>query len=267
MGALLALLAWQPREFCGVPVFVGFARHEIRGVIQNWVAYGDPMLELKNVAKTYGEGTQRVDALRGIDVQVGSGEFIAITGPSGCGKSTLLHLACGLDLPSSGEVVFDGRTTASRSDDELTLMRRTQVGLIFQSFNLIPTLTALENVILPATLDGHSFASQQDLGRRLLSRVKLEGREHHYPDQLSGGEAQRVAIARALIMNPVILLADEPTGNLDSASGMAIIDLLEEFGSEEAGKFGRRSTLVVTHDEHVANRARRRIRLKDGLIG
>jgi len=223
------------------------------------------MLQLKNVTKAYGDGTQQVHALKGIDVEIGPGEFIAVTGPSGCGKSTLLHLACGLDLPTTGEVTFDGRTTVSRTDDELTLMRRTQVGLIFQSFNLIPTLTALENVILPTTLDGHSFASQQERGRHLLESVKLGGREHHYPDQLSGGEAQRVAIARALIMNPMILLADEPTGNLDSQSGMAIIDLLEEFGNIDAGAT-KRSTLIVTHDEQVANRAWRRIRLKDGRV-
>jgi putative ABC transport system ATP-binding protein len=220
------------------------------------------VLELKAVTKTYGEGSQTVMALAGIDLSVEPGEFIAITGPSGCGKSTLLHLACGLDMPSGGEVFFDGRSTQSRSDDELTLMRRTQIGLIFQSFNLIPTLTALENVILPATLDGHSFGAKQEEARKLLHSVGLQERTHHYPDQLSGGEAQRVAIARALIMNPMILLADEPTGNLDSESGMAIIDLLEQFGDHNR----KRSTLIVTHDEQIANRARRRIRLKDGKV-
>jgi putative ABC transport system ATP-binding protein len=227
------------------------------------------MLHLKNVTKVYGEDNHQVLALRGIDLDVGPGEFIAITGPSGCGKSTLLHLACGLDLPTDGQVIVNGRTTASMNDDALTVMRRHEIGLVFQTFNLIPTLTALENVVLPATLEGRSFASQMDRGRILLNSVKLVGRDHHYPDQLSGGEAQRVAIARALIMDPIILLADEPTGNLDSESGMAIIDLLIEFGNLEAetskGKV-RRSTLIVTHDESIANRAKRRVRLKDGKV-
>ncbi len=227
------------------------------------------MLHLRNVTKTYGDTDRPVAALRGIDLDVEPGEFIAITGPSGCGKSTLLHLACGLDLPSSGEVEVNGRLTHQQSDDALTLMRRHEIGLVFQSFNLIPTLNALENVILPATLEGKSIRSLMDQGKRLLDIVGLGGREEHYPDQLSGGEAQRVAIARALIMNPIILLADEPTGNLDSESGLAILDLLLEFGNIEAesasGKV-RRSTLIVTHDESIAVRAKRRVRLKDGRI-
>ncbi len=227
------------------------------------------MLELKDVTKTYAQGAPQVTALRGVSLTVEPGEFIAITGPSGCGKSTLLHLACGLDLPTVGEVIVDGRSTASRTDDELTLMRRNRIGLVFQAFNLIPTLTALENVVMPSTLDGHSFSSQISRGRQFLDKVGLSSRYDHYPDELSGGEAQRVAIARSLIMNPSILLADEPTGNLDSESGLAIIDLLEEFGNSVTNTPNgpiRRSTLIVTHDEAVANRARRRIRLKDGLI-
>ena len=227
------------------------------------------MLQFSNVTKLYGEGSHRVNALQGISLQVDPGEFIAITGPSGCGKSTLLHLACGLDLPTEGQVIVDGKSTVGRSDDELTLMRRNQIGLIFQAFNLIPTLTALENVVLPATLAGRSFASQLTKGKRFLEQVDLADRFDHYPDQLSGGEAQRVAIARALIMEPVILLADEPTGNLDSESGMSIIELLQEFGSSSiqtsAGRI-HRSTLIVTHDEAIASRAPRRIRLKDGIL-
>ncbi len=227
------------------------------------------MLQFQNVIKVYGEGEQRVSALRGIDLEVDAGEFIAITGPSGCGKSTLLHLACGLDLPTSGTVNVNGRKTLEMSDDNLTIMRRHEIGLVFQSFNLIPTLTALENIVLPSTLEGQSFASLQDRGRELLKQVKLAGREDHYPDQLSGGEAQRVAIARSLIMEPTILLADEPTGNLDSESGQSIMDLLMEFGNQEIVTSNgpvKRTTLIVTHDEGIANRARRRIRLKDGKI-
>jgi len=227
------------------------------------------MLSLINVTKTYGEGRHQVVALKNVTLQVDPGEFIAVTGPSGCGKSTLLHLACGLDIPTEGEVIVDGRSTTSRTDDELTLMRRNRIGLIFQAFNLIPTLTALENVVLPTTLDGHSFTSKLDLGRSFLDRVGLESRFDHYPDQLSGGEAQRVAIARALIMDPLMLLADEPTGNLDSESGMSIVELLLQFGSsslESAGTSSKRSTLIVTHDEAIASRAPRRIRLKDGVL-
>jgi putative ABC transport system ATP-binding protein len=227
------------------------------------------MLEFRNVTKTYGGGLHPVPALSEINLFIEPGEFVAITGPSGCGKSTLLHLASGLDLPSEGEVIVEGRSTGSRSDDELTLMRRNRIGLIFQAFNLIPTLTALENVVLPTTLDGKSFSSQLAFGKSLLEQVDLADRFDHYPDQLSGGEAQRVAIARALIMNPLILLADEPTGNLDSESGKAIIELLEHFGSsttESPTGPVRRSTLIVTHDEAIASRAPRRIRLKDGVL-
>jgi len=227
------------------------------------------MLELKNVTKTYGQGLRQVMALRNVSLKIEAGEFIAVTGPSGCGKSTLLHLACGLDVPTDGEVLVEGRSTASMSDDQLTLMRRNRIGLIFQAFNLIPTLTALENVVLPATLDHKSFASQAVRGKALLESVGLTDRVDHYPDQLSGGEAQRVAIARALIMNPLILLADEPTGNLDSESGLSIIDLLEQFGNSTTDTpHGpvKRSTLIVTHDEAIASRAPRRIRLKDGVL-
>lgn len=227
------------------------------------------MLELRNVTKIYGQGQHQVVALRNVSLQVEPGEFIAITGPSGCGKSTLLHLACGLDVPTEGEVIVDGRSTADRTDDELTLMRRNRIGLIFQAFNLIPTLTALENVVLPTTLAGRSFASQMPLGRSMLDHVGLSDRVDHFPDQLSGGEAQRVAIARALIMNPLILLADEPTGNLDSESGLAIINLLEQFGSSASDTPSgpvKRCTLIVTHDEAIAAVAPRRIRLKDGKL-
>ena len=227
------------------------------------------MLQIRNISKVYGESHQPVHALRGVDLDVEPGEFIAITGPSGCGKSTLLHLACGLDLPTSGEVVVNGKATLQMTDDELTLMRRHEIGLVFQSFNLIPTLTALENVVLPTTLEGRSFASQMDRGRELLEQVRLANRADHYPDQLSGGEAQRVAIARSLIMDPLILLADEPTGNLDSESGLAIMDILLEFGNQLVSTVNgpiKRSTLIVTHDSVIADRARRRVRLKDGKI-
>ncbi len=227
------------------------------------------MLVFRDVTKIYGQGPRQVVALRRITLAVDPGDFIAVTGPSGCGKSTLLHLACGLDIPTDGEVLVDGQSTASLSDDELTLMRRKRIGLVFQAFNLIPTLTALENVVLPLTLDGHSFASQVPLGESLLAQVGLMDRFDHYPDQLSGGEAQRVAIARSLVTDPLLLLADEPTGNLDSESGLAIVALFEQFGhSNGAGSAGKsqRSTLIVTHDETIAARASRRIRLKDGKL-
>jgi putative ABC transport system ATP-binding protein len=223
------------------------------------------MLQFRNVTKTYGQGSQQVVALRNVSLTIDPGEFIAATGPSGCGKSTLLHLACGLDIPTEGEVIVDGRSTADRTDDELTLLRRNRIGLVFQSFNLIPTLTALENVVLPTTLSGQSFVSQMKAGIALLAQVGLADRAGHYPDQLSGGEAQRVAVARSLVMNPIMLLADEPTGNLDSESGLSIIKILELFGSSSADGI-LRSTLIVTHDEAIASRAARRIRLKDGVL-
>lgn len=224
------------------------------------------MLEFRDVTKVYGQGRNEVFALRNVSLCLEPGEFAAVTGPSGCGKLTLLHLACGLDVPTDGDVLIDGKSTAGRTDDELTLMRRCSIGLIFQAFNLIPTLTALENVVLPMTLGGQSFASQAALGRSILERVGLSQRADHYPEQLSGGEIQRVAIARALIIGPRILLADEPTGNLDSANGQAIIELLEARPAGDGATTGPRITLIATHDAMIAARAQTQVRLKDGRL-
>lgn len=217
------------------------------------------MIEFKDVRKVYGEGHRRVDALRGCSLRIERGEFVAMMGPSGSGKSTLLHLAGGLDLPTSGDVIVEGRATHRLTDDELTLLRRGSIGFIFQFFNLIPTLTILENVALPALLGGGRIGDVRAKAEGLLDRVGLGSRITHLPEELSGGEMQRVAIARALVSDPPILLADEPTGNLDSATGQEILTILKEFGSS-------RTTLMVTHDASAASVADRIVRLKDGVL-
>jgi putative ABC transport system ATP-binding protein len=217
------------------------------------------MIEFNNVKKTYMQGRREVNALDGLSLAVGDGEFVAVMGPSGSGKSTFLHLAGGLDLPSSGEVVLSGRKTNELTDRELTLLRRQAIGFVFQAFNVIPTLTALENAALPALLNGARFDEVRPRARELLERVGLVDRTEHRPEELSGGEVQRVAVARALINGPSLLLADEPTGNLDSVTGREIMDLLQEVCEG-------RTMVVVTHDPGVAARAQRLVRLKDGRL-
>jgi putative ABC transport system ATP-binding protein len=186
-------------------------------------------------------------------------EFVAVVGPSGSGKSTFLHLAGGLDLPTSGEVMVGGQFTTSLSDLELTRLRRQHIGFVFQAFNLVPTLTAMENTALPALLRGGRYAEVRPKAEALLERVGLRHRVAHRPEELSGGELQRVAIARALINAPPLLLADEPTGNLDSVTGLAILNLLREVGSG-------RTLVIITHDPKVASVAQRLIQIKDGCL-
>ena len=209
--------------------------------------------------KEYVQGRRRVTALDGVSLSIEAGEFVAVTGPSGSGKSTLLHLAAALDVPSSGSVTIEGRETATLSEEERTLLRRTRIGLVFQFFNLIPTLTVLENTSLPAVLSGGKLGDARPAAERLLERVGLRERLTHLPEELSGGEMQRVAIARALINDPALLLADEPTGNLDSANGREILELL-------AAERGTRTVVVVTHDPAVVAVADRAIRLRDGRL-
>jgi putative ABC transport system ATP-binding protein len=201
-----------------------------------------------------------VEILKGIDLEIPSGQFAAIMGPSGSGKSTLLGLLAGLDTATSGSILLDGVEIVGLGEDQLALVRGRKIGFVFQSYNLIPTLTAEENVLLPAELQGLG-AEYEKRGRELLARVGLSDRRDHYPVQLSGGEQQRVALARAFLMRPPILFADEPTGNLDSANGKQVLDLLLDLNEREG------TTLVlVTHDRELAFYATRRITLKDGLI-
>jgi putative ABC transport system ATP-binding protein len=217
------------------------------------------MLIAKDLEKTYHSGDRTLTVLRDVNLHVGEGDFIAILGPSGSGKTTLLGLLAGLDTPSRGSVHIAGTDLDPLSEDERARFRRDTVGFVFQSFQLIPSLTARENVQIPLELRGDSGAAER--AARLLERVGLGKRLDHYPTQLSGGEQQRVALARAFVHEPRILFADEPTGNLDAATGESIIRLMEELNRE------RGTTLVlVTHDPALAQRARRTIRLADGGV-
>ncbi len=219
------------------------------------------LLETQALKKTYGSGQMCVEALRGIDLKVERGEFLAIMGPSGSGKSTLLHLLGGVDRPASGQILLEGADLAVLGDDERTILRRQRIGFIFQAFNLLPTLSAEENVALPLELGGTALAAARARAEVVLDLVGMLPRRTHLPSQLSGGEQQRVAIARALVIEPALLLADEPTGNLDTANGAQVTTLLRRLVDE------RRQTIVmVTHDPHVAAHADRLVRLRDGLV-
>ncbi len=218
------------------------------------------MIELSHVSKSY--GTARVvHALRGLDLTVQPGERVAVMGPSGSGKSTLLNIVCGLDSPTTGSVKVEGVELSALSDDDRTRMRREKIGMIFQTFNLLPTLTALENVELPLRLQGMRKRDTERHSLEMLEHVGLKSRAAHRPDELSGGERQRVAIARALIFRPPVLLGDEPTGNLDSATGDEILHLLDELHREYNNTF-----LLVTHNVAAANFCDRILTLHDGRI-
>jgi putative ABC transport system ATP-binding protein len=218
------------------------------------------MIELKNAGKKYQQGSREVHALRSISLFIKKGEFLSIMGPSGSGKSTLLNLIGGLDQPSTGQIFIDNRPLHGISDNELTLIRRKRIGFIFQFFNLLPVLTAIENVSLPLLLDGAPLSEIKPKAVALLEQVGLGGRAEHRPEQLSGGEMQRVAIARALITNPAVLLADEPTGNLDSHTSEEIFMLLKSL--HEQGQ----TIVMVTHDPKAAAYGSRIITLKDGAL-
>ncbi len=218
-----------------------------------------PLLELRGVSKELPSGSRMLRILDSVDLAIGAGEFTAILGPSGSGKSTLLGLMAGLDRPTRGEVMLEGAPIQAMSEDDLALLRRRKVGFVFQSYQLLSNMTARENVLLPLELAGHPDAGGR--ATELLAVVGLSERGHHYPAQLSGGEQQRVALARAFGPRPPLLLADEPTGNLDSATGSSILDVLVRLRSESG------TTLVlVTHDPAVAALAGRRIHLRDGRI-
>jgi putative ABC transport system ATP-binding protein len=218
-----------------------------------------PAVAATAVTRRYGEGESAVDALRGVSLEVPAGQFTAVMGPSGSGKSTLMHMLAGLDTPSSGTVHIGGEDITAMNDKQLTKLRRRHIGFVFQSFNLLPTLTAEENILLPLSIAGRK-PPKADF-EALLARVGLDERRGHRPSELSGGQQQRVAIARALIGAPTILFADEPTGNLDSASGGEILSLLRE-----AVELDGQTTLMVTHDAHAAATADRVVFIADGRI-
>jgi len=216
------------------------------------------VIHIRHVTRRY---SAAVTALDDISIEIEAGEFVAITGPSGCGKSTLMHLIGGLDTPTSGEIIVDDLPLHGASDADLTAYRRTKIGIVFQFFHLLPTMTVTENVCLPLLLRGDSYPSARAKADEIIALVGLSDRSGHGMHQLSGGQLQRTAIARALVHEPAVLLADEPTGNLDSANAGQIMDLLQKISSQR-----RTTMLVVTHSEEIARQASRCIRLRDGKI-
>ena len=218
------------------------------------------LIETRDLVKTYRMGSEEIQALRGVSIQIERGEYVAIMGPSGSGKSTLMNLVGCLDTPSQGSYLLNGRQVAQMNDNELAAIRNKEIGFVFQTFNLLPRATALRNVELPLVYAGLSARERDQRARTVLTQVELGDRLHHRPSELSGGQRQRVAIARALVNNPSILLADEPTGNLDSKTGAEIMALFERL--HKAGN----TILVVTHEPDIAAHALRSIHLRDGLV-
>ncbi len=219
------------------------------------------IVETEHLTKIYGSGEAQVNALDGVSLHVETGEFVAVMGPSGCGKSTLLHMIGGLDRPSSGVVKIEGQDLSSLDDDELTDLRREHIGFIFQFFNLIPTLSALDNTALPLVLGGTKPADAQEKAAEWLEKLEVADRSTHRPEELSGGQRQRVAIARSLVTDPRLILADEPTGNLDSQAAHDFAALLREIVDR-----WERSILLVTHDPRISSFADRILQMKDGRI-
>ena len=217
------------------------------------------ILRVENLTKVYGKGENEVRALDGVSFSVKKGEFVAVIGPSGSGKSTLLHILGGVDRPTGGRVLMDGRDVYAQNEEQLAIFRRRQVGLIYQFYNLIPVLNVTENITLPVLMDGQKV--NRDRLKELITTLKLDGRENHLPNQLSGGQQQRVSIGRALMNAPAVVLADEPTGNLDSKNSREIVDLLK-ISNEKYGQ----TLIVITHDESIALQADRIISIDDGKI-
>lgn len=217
------------------------------------------ILKVENLCKTYGKGENEVKALDNVSFSVNKGEFVAIIGPSGSGKSTLLHILGGVDKPTSGKVYMDGNDVYAKNDEQLAIFRRRQVGLIYQFYNLIPVLNVIENITLPVLMDGQKVNSERL--NELLTTLKLNGRENHLPNQLSGGQQQRVSIGRALMNAPAVVLADEPTGNLDSKNSQEIVELLK-FSNQKYNQ----TLIIITHDENIALQADRIIAIEDGKI-
>ena len=218
------------------------------------------MIQLKNLSREFQVGTQVVHALDNIDLEIGEQDYVSIMGVSGCGKTSLLNILGLLETPSSGDYILSGINTSQMNDDEMAKIRSTKIGFIFQSFHLIPRLTAAENIEIPMILAGMSKQERSERVAKSLARVSLSDRSDHRPEQLSGGQRQRVAIARSIVMEPKVLLADEPTGNLDSNSGKEIVKLIEELN------VGGLTLIVVTHDKEIGKRSNRVIRLLDGKV-
>ena len=221
----------------------------------------EPLIRVEGLAKDYVMGSNVVPALRGVTLDIAAGEFVAVMGPSGSGKSTLLNVIALLDQPNSGRYLLNNQPVTQLSDDELAKVRRENIGFVFQFFHVIPRLSAAENIEMPMILAGIAINERKQRVLEALASVSLQDRAEHRPDQLSGGQLQRVAIARAMIMRPSILLADEPTGNLDSKSGKEIIELLEGLNRQGV------TLVIITHDQNLGDRARRKIRIVDGQIG
>ena len=217
------------------------------------------ILKTENLRKTYGTGEAKVEALRGVDLNVNKGEFLSIVGTSGSGKSTLLHMLGGLDRPTEGKVIIDGKDIFSLKDEELTIFRRRKIGFVFQAFNLVPVMSVYENIVLPIELDGEK--PNQELVNEIINTLGLTEKLKAYPSQLSGGQQQRVAIARALASAPAIILADEPTGNLDSKTTQDVMGLLKVTSQKFA-----QTIVMITHNDEIAQLADRSIRIEDGLI-
>jgi len=218
------------------------------------------LLKLQNVSKVYRPDTHPIEALKKVNLKIKKGEFVAIMGPSGSGKSTLMHIAGCLDVPTSGKVIFEKTDVSKLDESDLAKIRNEKIGFVFQTFNLLPRTTALENVMLPLFYADHSHQKMKDIAIKVLKAVGLSERISHFPNQLSGGEQQRVAIARALVTNPTIIFADEPTGNLDTKAGEEIMKILEKLNKEG------RTIVVVTHESHIAKFAKRIIKIRDGEI-
>ena len=217
------------------------------------------ILKTEGLKKTYGTGEAKVDALRGVNLSVNKGEFLSIVGTSGSGKSTLLHMLGGLDRPTEGKVIIDGKDIFSLKDEELTIFRRRKIGFVFQAFNLVPVMSVYENIVLPIELDGEK--PNQELVNEIINTLGLSEKLKAYPSQLSGGQQQRVAIARALASAPAIILADEPTGNLDSKTTQDVMGLLKVTSQKFA-----QTIVMITHNEEIAQLADRSIRIEDGMI-
>ena len=218
------------------------------------------MIEVKNLKKTYKLGDIEVPAVRGIDLAIEENEYLAIMGPSGSGKSTLMNIIGCLDVPTEGSYILNSKDVSKLDDDELAEIRNREIGFVFQTFNLLPRADALHNVELPLIYSGTPRAKRRDMAKMALDKVGLAERMHHKPNELSGGQRQRVAIARALVNNPAIILADEPTGNLDSNTGEEIMEIFEQLHT------GGNTIILITHEEYIANHSNRVVRLLDGVI-
>lgn len=226
------------------------------------MAMGEQLIfDLRDVCKVYSMKGVQTTALCGVNLKVKKGEYAAIVGPSGSGKSTIMHIMGCLDTPTTGQLFLDGRDVSQMEDDELAKVRREKIGFIFQAYNLVAGLTAIENVSLPMRFAGRGRGESNRKAEELLKKVGLEGRMHHKPSEMSGGEQQRVAIARALVNDPEVIMGDEPTGNLDSRTGIEIMELIEDL-HRKTGK----TVIIVTHDTRIAKRAKRQIRMLDGKV-